>query len=328
MKMAEALRRINDLTAEQWGMVTTAQAEKHGITRLQLSRLAEDGHLERLAHGIYQAAGVPTDRFSGIRAAWLSTNPKDTALQRLSQQPLDAVVSGPSAAYLLGLGDLVPEPYQFTVPIRRQTQRTELSFQTRYLPPESVTIRQGLPVTTVEQTIADLVEARFDRSLVADILAEADAIDRNRLDELLAPLAKRNGFNAANGTALRAELERLAHRDPDSLASLIARTQLAPLIVDHYAKIMGFVQQAASGIAANEHSVKDMIATVDAAKRATSALDWPLVDTLRALEAIDKVQLQPLPRRVSQIAQMDAQPVSLALQEEDGSGLSNKDGTS
>ena len=46
MKAGDALRELTDITANQWGMVTTAQASALGITRLTLSRLAEAGQLE------------------------------------------------------------------------------------------------------------------------------------------------------------------------------------------------------------------------------------------------------------------------------------------
>lgn len=207
MDAMEVLLKLSRLTSAQWGLVTTAQAARLGVSRLYLSRLADAGHLERLGHGVYQAAGVPADRLQALKAAWLSITPKLTAEEQLRQPAPDAVVFGATAAFLHGLGDLVPEPYEFTVPTRRQTQRPEIRFRLRRLPAESVTVREGLPVTTAEQTIADLVEARTDRSLVADVLADARGIDRARLADLLAPLAARNGF--ASGAALRDHLEHL-----------------------------------------------------------------------------------------------------------------------
>ena len=100
------------------------------------------------------------------------------------------------------------------MPARRQTQRPEIRFRVRQLPSNSVNVRAGLPVTTVEQTIADLVEARTDLSMVADLLADAAHLDRSRLTELLEPLAARNGFRS--GEAFRDQLDRadrLAHQE-------------------------------------------------------------------------------------------------------------------
>jgi len=236
MKTTETLKALDDLTVGQWGMVTTAQAAARGVTRLQLSRLAEQGHIERIGQGIYRDSGVPTERFDAVKAAWLSIDPKLTAQARLSLVPFDAIASGATAAYLLGLGDLVPEPYQFTVPARRQTQRKELVFRVKRLPEDSITLREGIPVTTPEQTIADLVEGGTDRSLVADVVADIDVLDSGKLIALLSPLAGRNGFKPGDGSAFCAELERLARRDVDSLAKAIATTPLATKIAEEYLK--------------------------------------------------------------------------------------------
>jgi hypothetical protein len=94
---------------------------------------------------------------------------------------------------------------EFISPVRRQTQRSEISYRQRGLGPGDVTIVSGLPATTVERTIADLVEARTDLSLVADVLGGAvrkSRLDLTRLEQLLAPLSARNGFPRSQGAAL------------------------------------------------------------------------------------------------------------------------------
>lgn len=212
MDALKVLRELSELTAAQWGLVTTAQAGRCGVSRLYLSRLAEAGHLDRVGQGIYRAAAVPADRNEALKAAWLSINPKLTVAERLRPGVHDAVVSGAAAAFLHGAGDLVPEPYEFTVASRRQTQRQELRFRVRQLSADSVTLREGLPVTTVEQTVADLIEARTDLSLVAGVLADVPTVDSAQLAERLGPLAQRNGF--ASGEAFLERLERLAHPRP------------------------------------------------------------------------------------------------------------------
>ena len=59
VRSKDALRALAEVTAYQWGMVTSAQASMHGITRLDLSRLAADGFLERLVHGVLQGHRGP-----------------------------------------------------------------------------------------------------------------------------------------------------------------------------------------------------------------------------------------------------------------------------
>jgi len=227
MDVMRLLRQLNELAASQWGMVTAVQADMCGVSRMQVSRLVADGQLESLGHGVYRVAGAPAGRFDEIKAVWLSIDPKRTAEQRLLATPLDVVVSGATAAFVLELGDLLPEPYEFTVATRRQTRRPELVYRARSLASGSMTIRDGLPVTTPEQTIADLIDKRVDRSLVADVLMDAGMIDKTQLADLLAPLARRNGFTAGDGEAFCLELERLAGRsiDPAVIANVQAVVQ-------------------------------------------------------------------------------------------------------
>ncbi|MGO3357416.1 MAG: type IV toxin-antitoxin system AbiEi family antitoxin domain-containing protein [Bifidobacterium crudilactis] len=202
---------LSALTSGQWGMVTTAQAKMLGVSRLDMSRLERSGAMERLAHGVYKDAGVPSDSFEGIRAAWLSIEPKRTAEERLRDVPDEAVVCLESAAWMLNAGDFVPEPYRFSTPRRRQTQREDLKLRTRRYPEESVRIVNGLPVTTFEQTVVDLVEAGTDLSLIQDMFVHSKYgylrhIDLDRFDARLAPFAKRYGFTPGDGIGLRRQL--------------------------------------------------------------------------------------------------------------------------
>ena len=131
---------LAELSASQWGMVTTAQAAAHGVGRLDLSRLAKAGHLERLAHGVYRAAGAPADEFESLRAAWLAADPSRTAEARLPDLVGGIVVMGESAAALHGVGDLPADRQELSTPVRRQTQRAEISYRQRQLELDDVTI--------------------------------------------------------------------------------------------------------------------------------------------------------------------------------------------
>ncbi|MDQ1308344.1 MAG: hypothetical protein QG671_4178 [Actinomycetota bacterium] len=225
MKSAEALRFLAELTASQWGMVTSAQAKVHGITRLDLSRLAEAGHLKRLAHGIYKVAGAPDDEFDDLRAAWLSTDPKTMGEARIKDRTQGVVIAGASAARLHDIGDLWADRNDFVTPTRRQSQRPEIRYRQRILDTRDITLVHGLPVMTVERTIADLIETVGDLSLVADALRDASRksnLDTGRLHELLAPLAERNGFLKSEGTALLDRLREIAGIDTESIARRVA----------------------------------------------------------------------------------------------------------
>lgn len=114
---------LESLSASQWGMVTTAQAAAHGVPRLDLSRLCQSGHLERLAHGVYRDAGTPSEEFESLRAAWLAADPSHTAEQRLRDLSGGVVVMGASAASLHEVGDLPADRHEFSASVRHQTQR-------------------------------------------------------------------------------------------------------------------------------------------------------------------------------------------------------------
>lgn len=225
MKSHDALRILADVSASQWGLVTSAQAAARGVDRLSLSRLAQAGDLERLAHGVYKDSGAPSDAHLDLRAAWLATSPSELAGERLKRRPSSATVSGESATRLHGVGDLRAAKSEFTLRARKQTQRADVRYRTRALTDDDVTVREGLPVTTVERTLADLVEARTDLSLVADALADATrqgGVDADRLAHLLTPLAVRNGHKKGDGDALLERLLQLAGLDREALAQRIA----------------------------------------------------------------------------------------------------------
>ena len=242
MNARDALRELAELSASQWGMVTAAQAAARGLSRLDLARLAGAGDLVRLAHGIYRDAGAPSDEYEDLRAAWLSTDPGRLAEARLGDQAAGVVVSGASAAWLHEIGELRADRHEFAAPVRRQSQRAEIRYRQRQLDSADVTIVNGLPATTPERTLADLVEMRTDLSLVADALGDAARmrqLDLNRLAELLAPLAARTGFRKDDGEALLARLMEFAGLDAAATAKRIAADdELAALVSIDYLRRM------------------------------------------------------------------------------------------
>lgn len=234
MKSRDALRALAEITAGQWGMVTTAQADMRGVSRLDLSRLTEQGHLLRLAHGLYADAGAPSHPLDDLRAAWLSTEPRRLGEERIRDRENGVVIAGASAARLHEIGDLWATRHDFVTRKRRQSQRTEIRYRQRSLDPVDVTLVAGLPVMTIERTIADLVDDFGDLSLVADALRDA-ALKRNldleRLEGLLAPYAQRHALPRGDGRALLERLSEIAGIDADSVARQVAAdAALAPRV--------------------------------------------------------------------------------------------------
>ena len=200
--MTAVVARVSRLAAGQWGLLTTAQAARDGITRLQLARLADAGVLERLGRGVY-AATSSADEHLSLRAAWLALDPARTAEERLKTPTATGVVSHASAAGLHNLGDLLNDEHEFTLPQRKQTRREGVRVHRGDLTGQDVTIVEGLPVTTEERTIADLLRAGSDPEHIAQIIGQGvrrGVVDLANLAVRLDPLARRH--NQPDGGAL------------------------------------------------------------------------------------------------------------------------------
>lgn len=166
---------LSPFAAEQWGMVTAAQARELEVSRLDLSRLVQDGTFERIEPGaqVYRLTGSPPDPdLDPLRAAWLQLGAGTPTAQRLRVP--DAVVSHRSAAAALGLGDLLSDVHEFYSRTRRRLRREDVRIRVRpQLPRQDWMVVRGLPVTTARKIVADLLHDREDESAVARIVRDA-----------------------------------------------------------------------------------------------------------------------------------------------------------
>ncbi|MGC4937173.1 type IV toxin-antitoxin system AbiEi family antitoxin domain-containing protein [Kribbella sp. DT2] len=196
------------LAADQWGLVTTAQAEAAGCSRKAIGRFAQAGLLERLAQGIYRLTGAPPDPLEDLRAAWLALDPGRSAGDRLRDE-LPELVSHRSAAALYELGDLAADRHEFTVSGRRQSRRIDIRFHRATLQPSDWTIVQGLPCATIPRTIADLAAVHTDGGHLAGAVRDALTVRHVDVDELartISPYAARYGARRHDGEALLVRL--------------------------------------------------------------------------------------------------------------------------
>lgn len=224
MEAPTIARRIADIAACQWGMVTTAQARLHGVARANLAHRVRTGELERTDHyGVYRLAAAPSSSLDDLRAAWLSTNPAALAPERTAPLRPDAVIASAAAAMVHGMGDVYPAPYRIIVPGRRQSAKGVVAYSWRALDLCDVEVVGGLPVTTRERTVADLIVDEGDVSIAADALRDALRgqydLDEARLAELLAPNAERLGRVQGDGLGALAHLMVVAEVDAVSEAS-------------------------------------------------------------------------------------------------------------
>jgi len=199
----EKLAVLGRIAERRWGLVTAAQAEEAGITRMQVSRLVAAGGLHRLMHGVYRVTGAPELEHEDIIATWLALG-GDRAPESPSGAP-GLVVAGIDATILHGVGDFFPGDHELITPSRKGTRLPGVRIRVRDLRPEEVTFVDALPVLTIERTIADLVESWTELSLVTDVVRDAVLEGRlvrpRLLVEHLAPLASRHGFDDGDGLA-------------------------------------------------------------------------------------------------------------------------------
>ena len=197
---------LADLAAEQWGLVTTAQARTLGVSAQAVARLTNQGALERMSHGVYRVTGAPPEPFDGLRVAWMGLDPGRRVAERLRDSSPE-VVSHRSAAQLHELGDLEADEFEFIVPDRKQSRRDDVRFHRGKVVAGEWTVVDGLPVTTVVRTVADLAAARIDGGHLASVVRDAltvKQVDDAQLVSALRPYAHFYGVSIGDGEALLA----------------------------------------------------------------------------------------------------------------------------
>ncbi len=143
MNPTNHLAKLYDIAEGQAGYFTTAQAGAAGVDRRRLAYFAGVGRVQRIRHGVYRLAQFPHSRHEDLVIAWPTTGP-------------DSVISHESALLLYDLSDVLPEMIHVTVPPTTSRRHPSLRLHTNQFGPTDVTQHEGLPVTTVPRTIADV----------------------------------------------------------------------------------------------------------------------------------------------------------------------------
>lgn len=224
MRSNERLLRLADLASTQWGLFTSAQAAVVGIRAYQLKRLADEGLLIRLRHGVYRLAGAPEPLFENTRAEWLALEPARPAADRVHDATPNAVVSHRSAARLLGLGDMDADEEEFTVPRRRGTRSPGVVFRIAQVAESDWQLAGGLPVTAPLRTITDLAAAHTDGGHLATVVRDAlqrGIVTVETASAALRPYAHYYGVAIGDGTGLIKEfIGQAGLSDPAEAAAL------------------------------------------------------------------------------------------------------------
>jgi predicted transcriptional regulator of viral defense system len=184
-KRAPDHNALYQIAEQQAGYFAASQAVKVGFRWERLTDYAKTGHFQKVAHGIYRLTQFPSSRFEDLFAAWLKCGPK-------------SVISHESALAVYDLSDVIPGEVHVTVPRTASRRRKGVRLHTNQLRSTDVVRREGLPVTSVPRTIADVARSG---------LAE-DQVERAIRESLQRGLATRNTL-LAEGRRKRGRAERL-----------------------------------------------------------------------------------------------------------------------
>ncbi len=171
------------LAEQQAGYFTARQAASVGFSGERLTDYSKNRRFQRVAHGVYRLAQFPSSRFEDLFVAWLKCGPK-------------SAISHESALALYDLSDILPGEVHVTVPRTASRRRKGIRLHTNRLSPATVVRREGLRVTSVSRTIADVAKAGLSEDHVARAIREALERGLTTSQALLAE-AKRRGGRAA-----------------------------------------------------------------------------------------------------------------------------------
>ena len=175
---------LYQIAEQRGGYFTAKQAREAGFSWERLSYYVDRKKFKRIARGIYRLIHFPTSRFEDLYAALLRAGPK-------------SVISHESALAVYGLSDVLPSQVHITIPRTGSRRRQGLRLHTQRLSHEDVIKREGLRVTSVPRTIADVATSGLSEEQVLKALEEALELGLTNEDALRKVADHRGGRPAA-----------------------------------------------------------------------------------------------------------------------------------
>ncbi len=139
-------RNLHERALEQYGFVTTRDARELGITKNAFDQLVHRGGLTRVAFGVYRFDDIPVTGRDGYMEAVLTVG-RDAFLIA------DAVLSLHDLALVNPTRIRVGTPHR----VRVTTPPTIKVVWTTRVPPEDLTVYEGIPCTTVARALVDCI---------------------------------------------------------------------------------------------------------------------------------------------------------------------------
>ena len=174
--------KLYEIAEGQAGYFAAYQARSAGFSWERLSDNTKTGRFQRIAHGLYRLSHFPGSPYEDLFVAWLRTGP-------------DSVISHESALSVYDLSEVLPGEIHVIIPRSGSRRRKGIRLHTNRLRKDEITTREGLSITTVERTIADVAFSGLAEDQVQKAIR--DAIQRGlTTQERLMVMADRRGGRA------------------------------------------------------------------------------------------------------------------------------------
>jgi len=157
------------LAEENDGLLTSKGARARGIRDSVLVRLTQRGRLERMSRGVYRIAHYPADRLAQYREAVLWAQASHHGPERVA-------LSHETALVLYGISDVNPSRVHLTVPKAARLRREHpewIMIHRADLMGQEISQHEGMPVTTVERSITDVLSKTHRTDLARQAITEA-----------------------------------------------------------------------------------------------------------------------------------------------------------
>ena len=171
---------LYEIAESQAGYFTASQAREVGFSWERLSSNTKKGLFLRAARGVYRLVRFPGSAYEDLFVAWLRTGGK-------------SVISHESALSVYDLNDVLPNEIHVIEPETASRRRKGIRQHTNQLAPDEITHREGLPVTTVARTIADVSISGLAEELVQQAIRESIQRGQTSQNELLSHADHRGG---------------------------------------------------------------------------------------------------------------------------------------
>jgi hypothetical protein len=159
------LPRLGVLAGRQWGVVTRAQLVEAGLRERGFADWVRTGRLIRLHRGVYALGHDRLRREGRWLAAVMACGP-------------GAALSHRDAAAMWELRQSNSPYIDVTVPSQNGRRRPGIRVhRSARLRPDEVTVRHGIPITTVARTLLDLADV-LERQALRRVVTEAEYTNR------------------------------------------------------------------------------------------------------------------------------------------------------